>query len=70
MFEWKLLQGLQSEPNDDSKFVEFLSIDNKTQVLGQSETLSISDSSLLNYQIQKLLFENSSVNENRGQFNN
>ena len=35
------------------------------RVLVQSETLFISDSSLLNYQIQKLLFENSPVNENQ-----
>ena len=46
-------------------FLHHLS-DNKKQVLAQAEALSICDSSLLNYQIQKLLFQNSPVNENRG----
>ena len=43
-----------------------LSRDSNKRILAQAETLSIYVSSLLNYRIQKLLFENSPVNENRG----
>ena len=63
----KILLGSCQQSHFENDF-RVKSRDNKKRILAQAETLSISDSSLLNYQIQRLLFYNSPVNQSRGSF--